>query len=312
VVLRFYRDGSEALAALGRGEVDAAAGLSPQDASRARTLKSVDLFSLPTNDFTALFLNVRPAKAVFRDLAVRRAIATAIDRGKVLQAAVDGRGTVADEFVPPTSWSFARDIPRYPFSATDAKALLDAAGWIDHDADGIRDKGGVALKFSISTSDEPQRVAAAQRIAEDLGTVGMKVDVVTVPFAELVDRVARQREFDALLVGITVGNDPDPYPFFHSSQVNDPGDDFSGYSTLATDRLLEQARTTVDQAKRRDLFAQLWTAIATDVPVVFLYYTDYLYAQSHTLQGFQVAPVNDPPQRFWNIEDWYVKTVVRQ
>ena len=48
------------------------------------------------------------------------------------------------------------------------------------------------------------------------------------------------------------------------------------------------------------------------VPVVFLYYTDYLYAQSHTLQGFRVAPVNDPPQRFWNIEDWYVKTVVRQ
>lgn len=312
VVLRFYRDGSEALAALARGEVDATGGLSPQDASRARTLKSVDLFSLPTNDFTALFLNVRPSKAVFRDLAVRRAIATAIDRGKVLQAAVDGRGTVADEFVPSTSWAFARDIPRYPFSATDAKALLDGAGWIDHDADGIRDKGGVALKFSISTSDEPQRVAAAQRIAEDLGTVGMKVEVVTVPFAELVDRVARQREFDALLVGITVGNDPDPYPFFHSSQVSDPGDDFSGYSTLATDRLLEQARKTVDQAKRRDLFAQVWTAIATDVPVVFLYYTDYLYAQSHTLQGFRVAPVNDPPQRFWNIEDWYVKTVVRQ
>jgi peptide/nickel transport system substrate-binding protein len=312
VVLRFYRDGSEALAALARGEVDAAGGLSPQDASRARTLKSVDLFSLPTNDFTALFLNVRPSKTAFRDLAVRRAIATAIDRGKVLQAAVDGRGTVADEFVPSASWAFARDIPRYPFSSADAQALLDGAGWIDHDGDGIRDKGGVALKFSISTSDEPQRVAAAQRIAGDLAAVGMKVDVVTVPFAELVDRVARQREFDALLVGITVGNDPDPYPFFHSSQVNDPGDDFSGYSTLATDRLLEQARTTVDQAKRRDLFAQLWTAIATDVPVVFLYYTDYLYAQSHTLQGFQVAPVNDPPQRFWNIENWYVKTVVRQ
>jgi peptide/nickel transport system substrate-binding protein len=312
VVLRFYRDGGEALAALARGEVDATGGLSPQDASRARTLKSVDLFSLPTNDFTALFLNVRPSKAVFRDLAVRRAIATAIDRGKVLQAAVDGRGTVADEFVPSTSWAFARDIPRYTFSAADAKALLDGAGWIDHDADGIRDKSGVALKFSISTSDEPQRVAAAQRIADDLGTVGMKVDVVTVPFAELVDRVARQREFDALLVGITVGNDPDPYPFFHSSQVNDPGDGFSGYSTFAMDRLLEQARKTVDQTKRRDLFAQVWTAIATDVPVVFLYYTDYLYAQSHALQGFRVAPVNDPPQRFWNVEDWYVKTVVRQ
>jgi len=112
VVLRFYRDESEALAALARGEVDATGGLSPQDANRARTLKSVDLFSLPTNDFTALFLNVRSSKPVFRDRAVRQAIATAIDRGKVLQAAADGRGAVADEFVPSTSWAFVKDIPR--------------------------------------------------------------------------------------------------------------------------------------------------------------------------------------------------------
>jgi peptide/nickel transport system substrate-binding protein len=312
IVLRFYRDPTDALGALARGEIDGTGGLSPQDAGRARTLKAVDLLSLPTNDFTALFLNVRSTKAIFRDHVVRQAIATAIDRGKVLQVAADGRGSVADEFVPSTSWAFVRDVPRATFSAADAKAQLDAADWTDHDGDGIRDKGGVALRFSISTSDEPARLAAARQIADDLRNIGMQVDVRATSFAELVDRVARQRDFDALLVGITVGNDPDPYPFFHSSQVNDPGDNFSGYSTLAMDRLLEQARRTVDQAKRRELFTQVWNAIAADVPVVFLYFSDYLYAQSHAVYGFRVAPVNDPPQRFWNVEDWYVKTVVRQ
>jgi hypothetical protein len=44
---------------------------------------------------------------------------------------------------------------------------------------------------------------------------------------------------------------------------------------------------------------------------VFLYFSDYLYVQSHAVHGFRVAPVNDPPQRFWNVEDWYVKTVIR-
>src|SRR5437762_1474980 len=101
----------------------------------------------------------------------------------------------------------------------DARALLDGADWVDHDCDGVRDKGGVALKFAIATSDEPARLAAARQIADDLTAVGIRVDVRAVPFAELVDRVARQRDFDALLVGITVGTDPDPYPFFHSSQV---------------------------------------------------------------------------------------------
>ena len=312
IVLRFYRDGAEALAALARGEIDGTAGLSPQDASRARTLKAVDLLSLPTNDFTALFLNMRPTKVVFRDRVVRQAIATAIDRGRVLQVAADGRGSVADEFVPTGSWAFIRDVPRITVSATDAKAMLDAADWKDHDGDGIRDKGGVSLKFSISTSDEPARLAAARQIADDLANVGIAVDVRAVAFADLVDRVARQRDFDALLVGITVGNDPDPYPFFHSSQAGDPGDNFSGYSTLAMDRLLEQARRTVDQSKRRELFAQVFNAIAADMPVVFLYYSDYLYAQSRVVKGLRVAPVNDPTQRFWNIEDWYVKTAVKQ
>ncbi len=312
IVLRFFRDSGDALAALARGEIDGTGGLSPQDASRARTLKTVDLLSLPTNDFTALFLNVRPTRPVFRDRVVRQAIATAIDRGRVLQVAADGRGSVADEFVPSSSWAFVKDVPRIITSAADARTMLDAADWIDHDGDGIRDKGGVVLRFSIATSDEPARLAAAGQIADDLRAIGIAVEVRPVPFGELVDRVARQRDFDALLVGITVGNDPDPYPFFHSSQVGDPGDNFSGYSTLATDRLLEQARRTVDQSKRRDLLGQVFRSIATDLPVVFLYYSDYLYAQSKTLKGFRVAPVNDPTQRFWNVEDWYVKTAIKQ
>ena len=310
IVLRFYRDSGEALAALARGEIDATSGLSPQDAGRARTLKNVDLFSLPTNDLTALFLNVRPTKAVFRDRVVRQAIAAAIDRGKVLQVATDGRGSVSDEFVPSSSWAFVRDVPRYSYSVAEARAQLDAADWKDHDGDGVRDKGGTVLRFSISTSDEPARVAAARQIADDLTNIGMKVEVRVVPFVVLVDRVARTRDFDALLVGITIGSDPDPYAFFHSSQVGDPGDNFSGYSTLAMDRLLEQARRTVDQSARRDLFAQVFKALGTDVPVVFLYTSDYLYVQSHTLKGLKIAPINDPTQRFWNVEDWYIKTAV--
>ena len=312
IILRSYRDGGEALAALARGEIDATAGLSPQDASRARALKTVDLLSLPTNDLTALFLNVRPVRPVFRERVVRQAIAAAIDRGRVLQVAADGRGSVADEFVPSSSWAFVRDVPRVALSVADSKAMLDAADWKDHDGDGIRDKAGVSLKFSISTSDEPARLAAARQIAGDLANIGIAVEIRAVPFADLVDRVARLREFDALLVGITVGNDPDPYPFFHSSQVGDPGDNFSGYSTLAMDRLLEQARRTVDQSKRRELFGQVFNAIAADLPVVFLYDSDYLYAQSKAVKGFRVAPVNDPAQRFWNVEEWYVKTVVKQ
>ena len=177
VILRFYPDPTEALLALSRGEIDGVGGLSSQDGERARSLKSATLYSLPTDNFVSLFLNVRPEKVVFRDRAVRQAIATAIDRGRVLQLAADGRGTVAEEFVPSSSWAYVKDVTRYTYSVEEAAALLDAADWKDHDGDGIRDKGGQKLAFAISTSDEPARTAAATQIERDLNAIGMNVTV---------------------------------------------------------------------------------------------------------------------------------------
>lgn len=312
IVLRFYRDPSEALAALARGEVDGVGGLNTVDAERVRSLKNVSLYSLATNDFTALFLNVRPDRPFFRDRVVRQAIATAIDRGRIVQVAIDGRGKVADEFVPSTSWAYFKDVQRYAHSVDDAKALLDGADWRDHDGDGIRDRGGVALKLTLTTSDEPARVAAAQQIVGDLEAVGIRVEPKNVSFEDLVFGVTRERAFDMLLVGIKSGSDPDPYAFFHSTQAKDPGYNFSGYFTLPMDRALEAGRRTYDQDARRDAYATVFQQIALESPVVFLYFSDYLYAQHRSVRGPKFAPISDPVQRFWDVEDWYVKTAVRR
>ena len=311
LVLRSYPDASEALTALARGEIDGVGGLATGDAERARGLKNVNLYSFGTNDFTALFLNVRPDKAMFRDRTVRQAISTAIDRGRVLQVAADGRGSVADEFVPQSSWAYVRDVARYTHSYDDAKAMLDAADWKDHDGDGVRDRGGVKLAFAITTSNEPARVAAALQISDDLAAIGMRVELKAMPFAELIENAAPERTYDALLIGVSVSGDPDPYAFFHSSEIKDPGHNFSGYSTLTIDRNLEAARRTTDQAKRRELYTAVFQSIATDVPVAYLYFSDYLYAQNRQVQGLRIAPISDPRERFWNAEEWYVRTARR-
>ncbi|MGH2489878.1 MAG: peptide ABC transporter substrate-binding protein [Candidatus Limnocylindria bacterium] len=311
LVLRSYPNTSEALTALGRGEIDGVGGLSTGDAERARALQNVSLYSFGTNDFTALFLNVRPDRATFRDRNVRQAIVKAIDRGRVLQVAADGRGAVADEFVPQSSWAYVRDVTRYTRSHDEAKTMLDDADWKDHDGDGVRDRGGVELAFAITTSSEPARVAAALQISDDLAAIGMRVELKAMPFTELIGGAARERAYDALLIGISVRGDPDPYSFFHSSEIKDPGHNFSGYTTFAMDRSLESARRTTDQGKRRELYTSVFQTIATEVPVVFLYFSDYLYAQARQVQGLKIAPISDPRERFWNAEDWYVRTARR-
>jgi peptide/nickel transport system substrate-binding protein len=312
IVLRSYPAASEALTALSRGEIDGVAGLSTADAERARTFKNVSLYSFPTSDYTALFFNVRPDKTTFRDRVVRQAIAMAIDKGKVLDLAVDGRGRVADELVPPTSWAYVKDVKRYDRSLEEARRILDEADWKDHDGDGVRDKGGVKLAFGISTSDEPSRVASALRIIDDLKQIGIAADLRAVPFNQLLSKIVPERTYDTLLIGITGSGDPDPYPLFHSSEIADPGHNFSGYFTLPLDRALENSRRTSDQPKRLELLAPVFQAIAVEVPVVFLYFSDYLYAQSKQVQGLRIMPITSPSDRLWNAYDWYVKTAVRR
>ncbi len=310
IVLRSYPTAAEALTAVSRGEIDGVGGLSAAEAIRARTYQNLSLYSFPTSDYTALFFNVRPDKALFRDRAVRQAIASAIDKGRVLELAADGRGRVADELVPPTSWAYVRDIKRYDRSHDDARALLDAAGWIDHDGDGIRDKNGVKLAFGISTTDEPARISAVLQIGDDLRQIGIAADLRAVPFSVLLDKVVPERQYDALLIGITGSGDPDPYPLFHSSEIADPGHNFSGYFTLPLDRALENSRRTSDQAKRRELISTVFNAVSVESPVIFLYFSDYLYVQSKTVQGLRLMPITAPSDRFWNAYDWYVKTAI--
>jgi len=312
VVLRSYPSPSEALTALSRGEIDGVGGLAVNDAERARAMKNVLLYSFPTNDYTALFLNVRPEKQTFRETIVREAIATAIDKGAVLDAAIDGRGRVADEMVPPTSWAYVKDVPTFDHSAVQAAAMLDGADWKDHDGDGVRDKNGVKLAFEVATSSETARVAAATEIQDDLKRVGIAMTIKAVSFGELSEGIIPGRAYDALLIGVTGTGDPEPYPLFHSSEIAPPGHNFSGYFTLPIDRALESARRTSDAAKRFELIVPVFQAIAHECPVIFLYFSDYLYAQNKQVQGLRIMPITSPSERLWNVADWYVRTKIER
>ncbi|MBM4434272.1 MAG: hypothetical protein FJ028_04045 [Chloroflexi bacterium] len=310
--LRAFPDSSAALTALARGEIDGVSSVASEDAERARGLRAVSVYSYPTNDFTALFLNVRPGRSALVERPVRQAIATAIDRGRVLAVAIEGRGIVADSFVPRSSWAHPAELRRYERSVAEAQAMLEAAGWKDANGDGIREKGAAALRIAIATSDEPPRVSAAEQIARDLRLIGIDARLEVKPFDQLIDTVARPRAFDALLVGITGAPEPDLYPFFHSSQARDPGFNFSGFSTLPLDRALEAARRAGDREERRLLYGPIFQTLANEVPVVFLYFADFLYAQHVSIKGLKVAQLVEPSQRFWDVEDWYVRTVARR
>ena len=314
LILRLYPDANSAVQALARGEVQGMGGLSAEDAERVKRVRDVEVRYFPSDEVTVLYFNLAPDRPTFRDRVVRQAIASAINRRRMVQLVAGGHASISDEPVSPSSWAYisSPDLRPRTFSPDDARELLDRSDWVDHDGDGVRDKGGVPLHFSLLTNDDPSRVATAQQITTDLNAIGMDVHIDVVPFNELVGTRARERNFDAMVLTVSTGMDPDPYTFWHSSQTKEPGLNFTSYATLAMDRALEQARRTLDPAQRRDLYAQVFTQLQEDVPAVYLYFADYVYAVDRSVRGIRVAPLADPAGRFWSVTDWYVRTVAQE
>ena len=312
VVLRLFPDTNAAVQALARGELQGLGGISADDADRVKGARDIATNYFPSDEATVLFFNLAPDRATFRDRGVRQAIARAINRPRLAQLITGGHASITDQPVLPSSWAYSRDVRPRAFAPEDARAMLDAAGWTDHDGDGVRDKNGVALRFGLVTNDDPPRVATVQQVARDLEAVGIAAQIEVVPFTELIDKRARERSFDAMVLAVSTGMDPDPYTFWHSSQVKDPGLNFTSYATLGMDRALEQARRTLDQTQRRDLYAQAFAQLQEDAPAVYLYFADYVYAVDRSVRGLRIAPLADPSQRFWSVEDWYVRTVAQE
>ena len=111
-----------------------------------------------------------------------------------------------------------------------------------------------------------------------------------------------------LLFGEILPADPDPYPFWHSTQTRSPGLNFSLFKDKDVDTLLEEARKTLDENARREKYKEFQGKILDLKPALILYRPLYLFATAHTVGGVDPHLAAVPSGRFNNIEQWYVQT----
>jgi peptide/nickel transport system substrate-binding protein len=159
----------------------------------------------------------------------------------------------------------------------------------------------------LTTINQPQLVATANLLKDYWQKVGVAVQIKTVELSDLKD-IIKNRDYDALLYGQALGSLPDLYPFWHSTQINDPGLNLSEYQSKTADQLLKEARETSDDSVKSQDYAKLQNTILTDAPALFLYNPDYLYWVSEKVKGIDTTKIVDPAKRFENIQNWYVDT----
>ena len=161
------------------------------------------------------------------------------------------------------------------------------------------------LKLVLVTVNQPLMSTAANLLKERWEVLGADIEVKT--FDDISD-IIKPRDYEAILFGEALGEIPDLFPFWHSLQRKDPGLNLSAYSNKEADKLLEDARQTLDDEERQRKLEKFQNILIADAPAVFLYSPDYLYFASKKIGGIKEKMITDPSKRLSAAENWYIKT----
>jgi len=306
ITIKFYNDYESLLGAYQGRDVQAV-GLVPFDKSAflsPHTQSQTQSLNLP--QYQAVFLNVS-RNPILAEKSVRQALWLTTDRVQIITDIYSDNVAAAYGPILPESLGFNPEIQKtIHYSIEEADGILKRAGWIMDEATGIRMKSGKALEFNLVTSGNlVLNVKTAQVIQEQWAKVGAKVNLIIVSPRQLQDEYIRGRSFDAILTSENTGADPDPFPFWHTSQSHDPGLNLTGFSNAESDKLLTQARQTNDINIRSANYQRFQEIINQELPAIFLTRSLFIYTTPKNLSGIDLNNIIHPSERFLNINHWY-------
>lgn len=279
-------DNSTRLASLESGDVDFVC--SPLTASDLELVEGNDnlvMNDVPGLGFTYMGMNVEDP--VIGDLAVRQAIAYMTDKQNISDVIYSGMDTPGKTPLLSSSWAYDDSITDYEYSQEQAEQVLDEAGWVDSDGDGIRDKDGTPLAFTISThSDDTSRFQVAEYVQNQLREIGMDVDVEVTEWASFSDSLTR-RELQVWIAGWLNQLDPDRmYDMFYTNGASNYGN----YSDPEVDAALDAGRTSSNQNERAEQYRFIAQTVTDNVWYVTLVEQAYISIHDSGLEGYTVYP----------------------
>jgi peptide/nickel transport system substrate-binding protein len=241
----------------------------------------------------------------FADPKVRLAMTMLIDREKILKEIHFGLGQMVTGPFFPKGPFYDHSLKPIEYNPEKAKALLDAAGWIDHSNSGIRDKDGVKLEFDyqIHNAREYHR-KVAEIVKEELEKAGIRVNIKQTEFPSFI-AIIDSRKYDACRFASSDPDpiDSDPYQLWHSSQFDGNGGNVVGYDNKDVDDLCVKARRELDFKKRQRMFKKLHRILHEEQPVTFLFNLDALYFYDKKFRNVKLYVMGNSP---YDLDEWYI------
>jgi peptide/nickel transport system substrate-binding protein len=258
-------------------------------------------------DFIA-FNNTKPSLS---DKTVRQAIAYAIDRHKIINDLIPGEAVVSDLPIIPGSWLNESSSTGYSFNKEKLRGILTQNNWKqDHEGYWYKYINGLytPLSFELLVNQDNQiRLKVAQKIMEQLGLMGFKINIKKAAGEELI-RLVNSRRYDMAILGCTVSNPMDISYLYASSSSQHIGSDvlipnISAYSNPVVDNYFYEIAKEAELTKRNKLFSSMRDVINNDVPYLGLYFYNESTLYNKRLRG-DISPY------LWNksnnITKWYL------
>lgn len=266
LTIRTLSDGDTLSAALQAGDIDAAYGMAYESYPNFEN-DDYQFSSIQTS--RAFFASMNMTSPIIQDAAVRKAIAMGINKEGFVKTMLDGHGVPANGAFPNGFSNFGGEkVTTENYDPEGAKEVLEKAGWVDTDGDGIREKGGVKLTIRWLTYPSRQELPLlAESVQATLKEIGMDVDINCT--ANRREFLADMNSWDIYASALVTAPSGDPQYFFTTSCMPGMSYNFGAYENKEVSAMIEELSTEFDTAKRGELAVRLQQAILDDNAFVF-------------------------------------------
>lgn len=305
IVVSIIPDGNTQEAQLRSGDMDLVIDIPTANLQNLRSnpASTVRTLLARSPSYNAVMLNLK--RPPLDDPRVRRAIAYAVNGRRIISTLTFGTAVPAAADLSDFYWAYLPGVPHYDYNPAKAAQLLDAAGWTAGPG-GIRAKNGrtLSLQLAYGTGNATARQMNVQ-IQSDLRAVG--IDVTTKGYTytllyatKAMGGILNSGNYDLAQYTWIAGADPDDSSGWMCSMTPPAGNNVTGYCNAGVDAAEEDALTHSGRARRKRDYATTQTALANDVPALFLYYQRRRYALNTALQNFTPNGISEG----WNAQEW--------
>ncbi len=270
-------DATVRLANLRSGQLDLIERVAPSDVASIKKDSKLSMSRITELGYQGITINTRKgdgSNPLAQDRRVREAFELSLDRAGIVQVAMDGEAIPGNQWVPPTNQFYAKNVPIPKRDVARAKALLKEAGIPNP-----------TFTLMTPTTSDGQRVAqVVQAMAKE---AGFNVKIQSTEFATSLN-LADKGQFDAYVLAWSGRADPDGnlFSFYGCKQPLN----YSGECRPLWDDLLNRSRNTLDTSGRIKVFATLAAEAAQEIPIVYLYHRNWLWAHNKKLTGLRTIP----------------------